>query len=420
MTAIPETAIITVGMQSASADDSAIIVRQIVKRYLEREQAAATSGKEDEKRALRSARVKVEQSIRNFQAQVAERMTALSTDGAERRMGTLGMLEFQLSQMLAERIKSVSVFNELEVAYQNLEQQLQAGQVPASVSMQISMDPSLQRLIYSQGELEGEIAVQVAATGPQSKQVQNLQLRLDVTNSRIEARQAELRATIGESMREEVKSQRDQAGQNVQLIDSQIKEVQSRLGDLAAKEAELRTAQEALKDEKEHLAEIMDRESVIEMNIARDMRTRTNIWWVAPDDSIDGQNSVDKPETMSFPIWWQTVAVAGVLGTGLALGIAFLRELTDTTVRSPRDITKVGNLTLLGMIPHEDEDPQAAASELAVIISQAPHSMIAEQFRHVRTRLQHAASLDTTRSLLITSPAAGDGKTVVACNIAAG
>ncbi|HQY88421.1 MAG TPA: CpsD/CapB family tyrosine-protein kinase, partial [Tepidisphaeraceae bacterium] len=54
------------------------------------------------------------------------------------------------------------------------------------------------------------------------------------------------------------------------------------------------------------------------------------------------------------------------------------------------------------------------------IISQAPHSMIAEQFRHVRTRLQHAASLDTTRSLLITSPAAGDGKTVVACNIAAG
>jgi len=38
----------------------------------------------------------------------------------------------------------------------------------------------------------------------------------------------------------------------------------------------------------------------------------------------------------------------------------------------------------------------------------------------VRTRLQHAASLDTTRSMLVTSAGGGDGKTTVAVNIAAG
>jgi capsular exopolysaccharide synthesis family protein len=46
--------------------------------------------------------------------------------------------------------------------------------------------------------------------------------------------------------------------------------------------------------------------------------------------------------------------------------------------------------------------------------------MMAEQFRQVRTRLQHAASLDTTRSILITSPGPEDGKSTVACNLAAG
>ena len=46
--------------------------------------------------------------------------------------------------------------------------------------------------------------------------------------------------------------------------------------------------------------------------------------------------------------------------------------------------------------------------------------MIAEQFRQVRTRLQHAASLDTTRSILVTGCSPGDGKTTVACNLAAG
>src|SRR5450432_1463206 len=79
-----------------------------------------------------------------------------------------------------------------------------------------------------------------------------------------------------------------------------------------------------------------------------------------------------------------------------------------------------GQMTLLGMIPHEGDDPQAAGIPLPTVIYSAPTSMIAEQFRQVRTRLQHAASLDTTRSILVTSPGPGDGKSVVACNLAAG
>jgi capsular exopolysaccharide synthesis family protein len=54
------------------------------------------------------------------------------------------------------------------------------------------------------------------------------------------------------------------------------------------------------------------------------------------------------------------------------------------------------------------------------VIFEAPHSMMAEQLRQVRTRLQHAASLDTTRSILVTSPGPGDGKSTIAVNLAAG
>jgi capsular exopolysaccharide synthesis family protein len=109
-----------------------------------------------------------------------------------------------------------------------------------------------------------------------------------------------------------------------------------------------------------------------------------------------------------------------MLGLGLSLGISFLREIMDTSVRSPRDIARVGQMTLLGMIPDENDDPQAAGVPLPTVIYAAPTSMLAEQFRQVRTRLQHAASLDTTRSILVTSPSPGDGKSTVACNLAAG
>jgi len=107
-------------------------------------------------------------------------------------------------------------------------------------------------------------------------------------------------------------------------------------------------------------------------------------------------------------------------GLALSLGISFLREMLDTSVRSPRDIARIGQMPMLGMVAHESDDPQSAGARLPLVIFEAPHSMLAEQFRQVRTRLQHAASLDTTRSILVTSPGPGDGKSVVATNLAAG
>src|SRR5207302_6699587 len=59
-------------------------------------------------------------------------------------------------------------------------------------------------------------------------------------------------------------------------------------------------------------------------------------------------------------------------------------------------------------------------ARLPLAIYDAPHSVVAEQFRQVRTRLQHAASLDTTRSIMVTGCSPADGKSTVACNLAAG
>lgn len=138
------------------------------------------------------------------------------------------------------------------------------------------------------------------------------------------------------------------------------------------------------------------------------------------DSSIDIARPAQTPETPSFPKLEMVLTVSLLLGLALSLGIAFIRELTDNTVRTPQDLARVGNMNLLGMIPHEDDDPQAAGSRLPLVIFDAPQSMLAESFRQVRSRLQHAAALETTRSMLVTSAGPGDGKTTVAVNLAAG
>jgi capsular exopolysaccharide synthesis family protein len=126
------------------------------------------------------------------------------------------------------------------------------------------------------------------------------------------------------------------------------------------------------------------------------------------------------PRTRSFPNLPITMALAIALGLALSLGIAFLREAMDQSIRSPRDIARIGQIGLLGVIPNESDDPQSAGARLPVVIFDAPHSVMADSFRQVRTKLAHTASLDTTRSILVTSPSPGDGKTTVACNLAAG
>jgi capsular exopolysaccharide synthesis family protein len=48
----------------------------------------------------------------------------------------------------------------------------------------------------------------------------------------------------------------------------------------------------------------------------------------------------------------------------------------------------------------------------------APHSDAAEQFRAIRTRIAHREESAPIRTILVTSPAAGEGKSTVAANLA--
>ena len=48
----------------------------------------------------------------------------------------------------------------------------------------------------------------------------------------------------------------------------------------------------------------------------------------------------------------------------------------------------------------------------------APKSLAAEQYRQLRTRLSHAEGASTLRTVLITSPQKGEGKSVTAANLA--
>lgn len=113
------------------------------------------------------------------------------------------------------------------------------------------------------------------------------------------------------------------------------------------------------------------------------------------------------------PRTWLNTVLAGVIGMLLAAGVVLAVDSLDDTVRNPEEIRKKFNLPILGMIAWHE-----APEDNPITLAQ-PRSPTAEAFRSMRTNITYAAVDRPLRRLMITSPTPEDGKTTVACNLAA-
>ncbi len=105
------------------------------------------------------------------------------------------------------------------------------------------------------------------------------------------------------------------------------------------------------------------------------------------------------------------IQMAGWPG-GLLLGVllAMLVDKFDSRLRHPRDIEPLMNTQVLGTIPK--------IQELKRIKGEQARNLIAEEFRIIRTQLLFGSPELQNKTILVTSPTPGDGKTSLAVNLA--
>lgn len=111
-----------------------------------------------------------------------------------------------------------------------------------------------------------------------------------------------------------------------------------------------------------------------------------------------------------------------VLGVGLLLGLVlgsgagFLHDWFDDRFRTIAEMRAATGLPLLGIVP---QIPDALGP--SIVGQQAllePMSPVAEACRMIRTAIHFGAAKDHRRTLLITSPSSGEGKSTLASNLA--
>jgi capsular exopolysaccharide synthesis family protein len=104
-------------------------------------------------------------------------------------------------------------------------------------------------------------------------------------------------------------------------------------------------------------------------------------------------------------------ALAGVVGGMLAVGVAFLFEYLDDTIRAPEDVDRYLGVKTLGSVGRlaDDGEPVTLAE---------PFSPVSEAFRMLSTNVRYAGGGDSIRTLLVTGVGSADGKTATAANLA--
>jgi succinoglycan biosynthesis transport protein ExoP len=117
----------------------------------------------------------------------------------------------------------------------------------------------------------------------------------------------------------------------------------------------------------------------------------------------------------SEPQKGRIMAMAVILGLLLGGGAAVGREWRDQTLRSTDEISAILGVPVLGAVPAMSRRQRMSERGRKVLLQ--PDSREAEAFRTIRTAVLFGAS-DSVKTILITSPIAGEGKSTLVSNLA--
>ncbi len=142
---------------------------------------------------------------------------------------------------------------------------------------------------------------------------------------------------------------------------------------------------------------------------------------------------IDPPELPTTPVRPRkkvNLMIGFLIGSIIGSIMAFVIESLDTSIRTPKDLQRVTDLSVLGTIPkfkanvngnldHIPRDQRPSSAEVNQLITLYDgNSRAAEAFRLLRTNLQFESGDFRSNIIMVTSPQPGEGKSTTAINLA--
>jgi capsular exopolysaccharide synthesis family protein len=134
------------------------------------------------------------------------------------------------------------------------------------------------------------------------------------------------------------------------------------------------------------------------------------------------------PKSPIGPARSRNIVVAFLLSLGVGIGLAFLLDYLDDTLKSVEDVDRYIHLPALALIPAlrqertllkgKNPPPTDARENTALTLIEDVRSPVAEAYRHLRTSLLLSSAGQPPKTILVTSSQPSEGKTTTAVNTA--
>jgi capsular exopolysaccharide synthesis family protein len=399
---------IVVSMTCGDAVESALIVNEMVDLFIASQRSTKKADVAEKLARLQDQRDNIQKDL-----DAAERALGEVRD----RWGLTGLEDYQ-TQIYQPTV--TLTLNNLEITQNDLAQQitqlqsniesleqLTVGPVGVQVENEIEGDPVLVMLAQQLALQEVELAAKLTRFGENHREVHRTRETIDEIKEKRRIRRAEIAEQTRQANLKNAQSTLVGFQQRFTELERLRQEAIAKQRDLDL--ARIQYKQRAgIRDERKQMLDSV-KEQLEKLKIMLEDPETPKVQFVGP---------APVPLDVSSPRWEFYFPGGTMLGFMFGVGLAFLIELLNDLVRTPRDVSRYLHIPLLGVIPDAEEDEQVRDIDLCHVVRQAPYSIISESYRRLRTNLKLSGPADSLKVLLVGSGMAGDGRTSVAVNLA--
>ena len=387
---IRTTRLVNIYFSSADPKLSADVVNTLVNAYIERSMdlKLTTSAEAltwlNEQLSQHRADVDKEE---HFLQQFRDRNDSVTLEGRQNIVAQrLGDLNAAGTRAKTERIAKETAFEQL----QRFDDSVDVTQIPDGV-LRPAVDELRMELVRLQHE-EAHLAAQLGDRHP------------DLVTARLAVKDMDRR------VRDEIARQRDTAQAEVaaartreQRLSEAFEAQKAEVLGLDRKAIEYGALQREASSNRQMLESLLQRAN--EMSVSRNLKT-SNIRIV---------DEASTPLSSVFPRRRVILGVAAFVGITFGLGTALLLGYADTRLRSPEEVRRQLDMPVLGSVPSL---PRRVFQNAQPLLARGVSDEFAEALRIVRTNVALDRDSSGPQILLVTSTASGEGKTLIATNLA--
>jgi capsular exopolysaccharide synthesis family protein len=417
VTPVPDTRLVTLAFACPYPRLASDVVNAVAQEYID-------FSIESRSETTRQTSDFLAKSISDLRDDLAKKESELQKYGNQKKIVTLSEKD---NSILAEFNQLNTAYGDAQVALVNAETNYrQMLNLRIDALPQIINNPTIQSLRSTLVQLQSEYAEKSRTLGTNNPDLLNIKTKMDTTRSQLETEHVK----AVEAAKSELESSQSRVASLRNRLDGKRTEISGMNRDGIL----YKTLDSEINQKRQLLSTLQAKQEETGVSARLSGMGTSNI------KIVDGALV---PESPVSPNVRRNFLVALLLGLILGIGLAFVADFLDNSVKGPEDMEKLTGLPSLGVVPHfstngtrksgryashyeslygaapgESASELAKVSEVELINHLFPKISIAEDYRTIRTAILFSKSDSAARTLAFTSTSPQEGKSATLANMA--